>query len=291
MEQEFHGNTYGKDENNMWKWVIILAGVVCVGAGAWLYSQKKGKRRTVQHTVVKERPAAPQEQLSVKKNEDSRKKLVDEYCLVNRMLDARRNWSVYRDSFLEIGPFLQLLLGTQRRFQMEGRNVEPLLTALQTMADNCGLKEKIGSDGICVKELPSNYQEEQLRNACEKVDDHAIALEIQKGEKWLAEFDKYLDCQSILKDCGGVLYDILQSIYSGDMQGCLTAAAALTGILEKNGCFPIYADDERVVEDKSLQVDFREDHRGATELPGFYTKGKDGTYHRIGMLGGTMCEG
>lgn len=289
MEQELRGNIYGKDENDMWKWVIILAGVTCVGAGAWLYSQKKGKRRTAQ--VMKERPAVPQEQLPVKKNEDSRKKLVDEYCLVNRMLDARRNWGIYRDSFLEIGPFLQLLLGTRRRFQLEGGNAEPLLAALQTMADNCGLKEKIDSNGVCVKELLSNYQEERLRSACEQADDCAIALEIQKGKEQLAEFDKYLDCQTVLKNCGEVLYDTIQCIYSGDMQGCITAATALTDILEKNGCFPIYTDDERVAEDKSLQVDFREDRCGATELPGLYTKGKDGTYHRIGMLGGTMCEG
>lgn len=288
MEQELRGNTYGKDENDMWKWFIILAGVACVGAGVWLYSQKKDKRMAVQCAAVEEKPVVPQKQPLEKKNEDPRKKLIDEYCRVDRILDARRNWDIYRDSFLEMGPFLQLLLGTQRRFQMEGGNVEPLLAALQTMADNCSLKEKIGRDGVCIKELPSNYQEERLRSACEKVDNHAIALEIHKGKERLAEFDKYLDCQTVLKNCGGVLYDTLQSIYSGDMQGCLTAAAALTDILEKNGCFPIYADDERVAEDKSLQVDFREDHRGATELPGLYTRGKDGAYHRIGMLGGTM---
>ncbi len=91
-----------------------------------------------------------------------------------------------------------------------------------------------------------------------------------------------------MQEAGVLLYGIVKDIMNGDAEICFIKIRELQAVLERNGCYAIYADDARVADSENLRVDFREDYATATELPGLYTIDRAGNYCRVGILGGTV---
>lgn len=287
-------NGQRKDRNDMMDLLWIIGGVIVCGAcvGGYLVYRKNSRLRQQEEADEQRRADAErQRRAAQKKAEAERAARVDEYCRVMQKLDGYQDREVYRRSFLEVGPFLQLLLGSERSSRLYGDKAASILLSLKVAAQNQGMWEKFAGGKLQVKEYQSAYDEEQLRQDCEKADNAAILLEIQKGKKQLIERGKHLDCKKILQQSAPAIYQALQAISADNLRECFAHAGEIERILMENGCYAIYADDKRVAQSESMRVDFREDSSFAIELPGLYTKGKDGTYDLVGTMGGTMRGG
>ncbi len=299
-----------KDEETMLEQITMT--VVRVGAflavaaacvGGYLVYQRK-KRQDYEEAAQKEK--ARQARIAEKKRrEEERKvqeqrkkeqehlKLTNEYCQKHREIDGYRDWNAYRRCFNEIAPFLQLLLGAERRYRLEGENaVTNLRTALQLSVQNAGLDRKLTAGGFQVAQVPSEYDEETLRRSCEKVDNDTIQEENDKLERRLRDYRRSLDYKQIIQGSESILYRILQDIQRGDIPNGLEheRIGQLENVLKNHKCYAIYWDDDRVKKSETMRATFQEDSPYATELPGFFTETDDGWYDRIGILGGTMRE-
>lgn len=265
-------------------WIAVP--VLCAGI-VLLFSMSRKKSPPVQKPSPKgETPPKP----VVPKPAEDRKKLIDAYCGVRKELDAYRDREVYRDLFARVGMFFQLLLGSRRRWLAEG-DPEELLQSLDTLAGNLRLPEMLTAEGFQVEPVPSGYNEEALRRACEKAELSAIREDLEKQKRWLQQYRSFLDCKSILNDCAPLLYLLLRDIRERDAQACFEGVRKLEQFLESRGCHVIFWDDSRTAASEAIRVDFREDSPWATELPGLYTKNAAGIYQRIGTLGGTVRRG
>lgn len=282
---------YGKEDTQVLTNVLnvsdkigwIALPVLC--AGIYLvYRLIRKKAPPRQITKIKEEASstgtAPQ-------SVNERSALTDEYCKVCKAVDAYRDRDVYRDLFSKVGTFIQLLLGSRRRWLAEG-NPEELLQALENLEKNLHLPEVLTADGFQVAPVPSDYDEESLRRLCEKAEISVIRSELKKQKRWLQQYMSFLDCKAILNDCALLMYQIMSDVQSRDAVECFAKVQRLEHFLQSRGCYGIFWEDSRVASSESMQIDFREDQPWATELPGLYTKNADGSYHRIGTLGGTV---
>lgn len=273
---------------------VVLVGAACIGGGYYLYCQKKKKdeqekqARAYAEQRNKEAQEAKRRQLEAEKARDAEKRqLIDEYCATVKSVDTYRDWNAYKDCFVEIAPFLQLLLGYERSYRENREEPKVILDALKAAIQNFDMEEKLSANGLSVELTPSNYNEAQLRERCKNAEVSAIRNEIKKQTDRILEYKTSLDCPGIVKDNGVLLYHIIQCISADNLTGCCAKIWELKEALEHRGCFTLYYDDEPVENNSMLRVDFRGDAPWATELPGFYTRRSDGSYHRVGTLVGT----
>lgn len=268
---------------NVWKepgmigWLALP--VLCVGI-YWIYSVLRRKTSSAE-PPRKPEAEAPQPALS------ERERLTEEYCRVCCAVDAYRDRDVYRELFSRAGVLFQLLLGSRRRWLAEGGG-EMLLQAVESAVKNLRLREQLTAEGFVTEPVPSGYDEGHLRRLCEKAQLSAIGAELEKQKRYLLQYQSYLDCKGILTDCGPVLYEILQDVQARNVGRCFEQVQQLEALLQDRGCYALFRDDSPVAESEALRIDFREDSPWATELPGLYTRHADGSYHRIGVLGGTV---
>lgn len=285
---------------------FLAVAAACVG-GYLVYQRKKrqdyeeavqkgkAQRARIEEEKRREEERKAREQ---RKKEQEHLKLTNEYCQKNLEIDGYRDWDAYRRCFNEIAPFLQLLLGAERRYAQEGAISETnLRTALQLSVQNAGLDRKLTAGGFQVTQVPSEYDEEALRRSCEKVDNNTIQEENNKLERRLRDYRRSLDYKQIIQGSESILYTILQDIQRGDIQSFLKhderhdeRIGQLEDVLKDHKCYAIYWDDDRVKKSEAMRATFQEDSPYATELPGFFTETDDGWYDRIGILGGTMRE-
>lgn len=285
---------YGKEDTQMLTnalnvsdmigWIALP--VLC--AGIYLvYRLVRKKDPPRQITKMKEEASSTG---TASQSENERSILTEEYCKVCKAVDAYRDRDVYRDLFSKVGTFIQLLLGSRRRWLAEG-NPEELLQALENLEKNLRLSEILTAEGFQVEPVPSDYDEESLRRLCEKAEISVIRSELKKQKRWLQQYMSFLDCKAILNDCALLLYQIMSDVQARDAGECFAKVQQLEQFLQSRGCYGIFWEDSRVAGSESMQIDFREDQPWATVLPGLYTKNADGIYHRIGALGGTVRRG
>jgi len=285
---------YGKEDTQVLTKVLNVSDIIgwmvlpvlCAGI-YFVYRLVRKKAPPRQITKIKEEASSAD---AVPQSVNERSVLTDEYCKVCKAVDAYRDRDVYRDLFSKVGIFIQLLLGSRRRWLAEG-NPEELLQALENLAKNLHLPEILTAEGFQVAPVPSDYDEESLRRLCEKAEIPVIQTELRKQKRWLQQYMSFLDCKAILNDCALLLYQIMSDVQSRDARECFAKVQQLERFLQSRGCYPIFYDDSSVAASEMMRVDFREDNPWATELPGLYTKNADGTYHRIGALGGTVRRG
>lgn len=220
-----------------------------------------------------------------------RNELIDAYCEVCKAVDKYRNWKVYKECFVNVGPIFQLLLGSERGHRIYGQTWEDLLISLEIAIQNSYIQNQLNQEGFFVNLKDSTYDEDEIKELCREADENSIKIELEKQKKQLAQYKRYLNYEVIIKKSGVLLNGIIKSVSEKDVKCCSEKIEQLKKILEENGCFVIFADDKRVRNDESLLIDFREDYLSATELPGFYTKDKENQYHRIGNLCGTVRKG
>lgn len=273
---------------------IVLIGAVCVG-GYFLHKENIRKKEEAEQQAKRKAEAIRKEQEEKRKVEEVRKKqeakrkaLVDRYCEICQELDGYRDWEAYCERFLEIGPFLQLLLGSERSRRVYGTPDEKLVKSLMRAVNNFCIEDRITETGVSVETVASRYNEVRVRNSCENVNISRIEEQLRKKELELAQYRRYVDCKGILNACGSSLYRTVRSIAEGNVEDIFRNIRELAEILENSGCHAIFTDDIRVAQNESLRIDFREDGTTATELPGLYVKYEGGEYSRIGNLGGTM---
>lgn len=285
---------------------IVLIGAVCVG-GYFLHKENIRKKEAAEQQAkleaeeirkeqeekrkaeaVKEQEAKRRAEVIRKEQEAKRKALVDRYCEICQELDGYRDWEAYCERFLEIGPFLQLLLGSERSRRVYGTPDEKLVKSLMRAVNNFCIEDRITETGVSVETVASRYNEVRVRNSCENVNISRIEEQLRKKELELAQYRRYVDCKGILNACGSSLYGTVRSIAEGNVEDIFRNIRELAEILENSGCHAIFTDDIRVAQNESLRIDFREDGTTATELPGLYVKYEDGEYCRIGNLGGSM---
>ncbi len=266
--------------SNLVGWIVVPA--LCAGI---ILACRTIRKKTPPAAKPQHKKAPPP--LDVAHQAAERKKLIDDYCGICKELDAYRDREVYLDLFSRVGMFIQLLLGSRRRWLAEG-NPEELLQSLDTLACNLRLPEILTAEGFQVASVPSQYNEDALRRTCEKAELPAIRSELEKQKRWLQQYRSFLDCKSILNDCAFVLHLIITDVRQQDAQACFEKVQKLEQFLERRGCHAIFWDDSRTAASEAIRVDFREDHPWATELPGLYTKNAAGTYQCIGVLGGTV---
>lgn len=273
---------------------IVLIGAVCVG-GYFLHKENIRKKEEAEQQAKWKAEAIRKEQEEKRKVEEVRKKqearrkaLVDRYCEICRELDSYRDWEAYCECFLEIGPFLQLLLGSERSRRVYGTPDEKLVKSLTRAVNNFCIEDRVTETGVLVDTIASRYDEVRVRSSCENVNISSIEMQLRKKELELAQYRRYVDCKGILNACGSSLYRTVRSIAEGNVEDIFRNIRELAEILENSGCHAIFTDDIRVAQNESLRIDFREDGTTATELPGLYVKYEDGEYCRIGNLGGSM---
>lgn len=273
---------------------IVIIGAVCVG-GYFLHKESIRKKEEAEQQAKWKAEAIRKEQEEKRKVEEVRKKqearrkaLVDRYCEACRELDSYRDWEAYCERFLEIGPFLQLLLGSERSRRVYGTPDEKLVKSLTRAVNNFCIEDRVTETGVLVDTIASRYDEVRVRSSCENVNISSIEMQLRKKELELAQYRRYVDCKGILNACGSSLYRTVRSIAEGNVEDIFRNIRELAEILENSGCYAIFADDIRVAQNESLRIDFREDGATATELPGLYVKYEGGEYSRIGNLGGTM---
>lgn len=272
---------------------IVLIGAACVG-GYFLHKENIRKKEAAEQQAKLEAEEIRKEQEEKRKaeairkeQEAKRKALTDRYCEVCRELDSYRDWEAYCERFLEIGPFLQLLLGSERSRCVYGTPEEKLVKSLRRAVNNFCIEDLITETGVSAETVASRYDEVRVRSSCENVNISSIETQLRKKELELAQYRRYVDCKGILNSCGSSLYRTVRSIAEGNVEDIFRNIRELAEILENSGCYAIFADDTRVAQNESLCIDFREDGASATELPGLYVKYEDGEYSRIGNLGGT----
>lgn len=294
MRKALTDTVYGKDDTQMLANVLkvsdligwIALPVLCAGIYL-IYRIVREKDTPAQIPVTdKKSPAA----VPTPQPPEERKVLTDEYLRICRALDTYRDRDVFRELFSKVGTFIQLLLGSRRRFLAEG-NSEELLEALDHLARNLRLNEILTAEGFQTVSVPSDYDEVALRRLCEKADLSVIRSELAKKKQWLKQYRSFLDCKSILTDCAFLMHQIVLDVQARNTEGCFAKAQQLEQFLQSRGCYSIFWEDSRVAASESMRVDFREDQAWATELPGLYTQNGDGSYHRIGALGGTVRRG
>lgn len=296
----------GKDDDMLEQWLngdtiasvlkttaIVLIGAACVG-GYFLHKERARKKEDVEQRERRNAEIARKEQGEKQKAEAIRKEqeakreaLVDRYCEVCRELDCYRDWEAYCESFLAIGPFLQLLLGSERSRRVYGTPDEKLVKSLLRAVNNFCIKDQVTETGVLVETTASSYDEVRVRQSCENANISRIEAQLGKNELTLAQYRRYMDGKGILNACGSCLYKTVCSIAEGNAEEIFRNIRELAELLEASGCHAIFVDDMRVALSESLRIDFREDGATATELPGLYTE-ENGKYCRIGNLGGTM---
>ena len=275
--------------SNLVGWIVVP--VLCAGIILAYRMIRKKTPPAVKPPVKPEKPETDEETSRPDVAlQAERKKLIDAYCGICKELDAYRDREVYRELFSRVGMFIQLLLGSRRRWLAEG-NPEELLQSLDTLVSNLRLTETLTAEGFQIEHIPSQYNEEDLRRACEKAELSAIRSDLEKQKRWLQQYRSFLDCKSILNDCAFVLHLIVTDVRQQDAQACFEKVQKLEQFLESRGCYAIFWEDSRTAASEAIRVDFREDHPWSTELPGLYTKNAAGIYQRIGTLGGTVRRG
>lgn len=264
----------------------LIAGIVAIAAYMEKEKQQQDERLSRMNREESERQA---EQVRKQREEERKKKekLADAYCEILQEIENLKAEEVYRNTFLRYARVYQVLLGLERRYEMEGMPEAVFLDEIEVEFDNSRILKQLSPEGFTVQVNPVAVDKEAYKEKCLSLDVKTLAGELKKKENDLAYYQSLPGCKGYIAKTGKELFFLKQKVSCGKMKECLSIISVIHKTLEECGCFAVFADDAHVGRSEELRVHFLDDLPEATELPGLYTKNKMGELLLIGHCGGT----
>lgn len=270
--------------------LVVIAGIGAIAAYMKNEKSREEKQRRAEQLKKKQEEDERQDEQVRKQREEERRKkeeLTDEYCEILQEIENLKAEEVYRNTFLRYARIYQVLLGLERRYEMEGMPEAVFLEEIDVEFNNSGILKQLSPEGFTVQVNPVAVDKEAYKNKCLSLDVKTLAGELKKKEKNLAHYQSLLNCKDYIVKTGKELFSLKQRASNGKMKECLEIISTIHKTLEECGCFAVFADDMRIEKSKYLKADFLDDLPEATELPGLYIKNNMGELLLIGHCGGT----
>lgn len=272
--------------------VLILAGVAVIG-GAMVIRLSARRRKAPDkrdrgaglsnHKVDMAAPAADSHLQELKEKEC----LADEYCRVVQEIEDIKSEEVYKKLFLRFSNVYQILIGLERRLNQNDISNEEFMEEVHMALENSRIGHQLSEKGFLVEQIPVVIDKKYYKGLCLDLSIDELQNDLAKQKKMLAHYQSLMSFKNHILQTGTDMYSVSQAVLSDNVEACKEAISRMRLILEKCGCYCIFADHPAFAADENIRVDFLDDGADATELPGLYAKGKKGNYVLIGTCCGT----
>ena len=271
---------------------LVIAGLAAIVGILSIRHIKKGRRDSdrreihTMHPVYKEDPAAA---TADRHREDMKEKerLAAEYCRITQAIEDIKSEEIYKNVFLRYARVYQVLIGLARRWEQSDISGEEFLGEIELAFGNSGIARQLSAGGFQIEAPRVQIDRDKYRERCLNKSMSELQNALAKQKKMLLHYQSLQSCKDFVIRTGADMYTVIQAAAAGNVESCKKNVAAMGLKLEECGCFAVFADNPAVYADEGMRVDFMDDTPEATELPGLYTKEKDGKYVLIGTCCGT----
>ena len=216
-----------------------------------------------------------------------KERLADEYCDVTQAIEDLKCEEVYKKVFLRYANVYQTLIGLERGLERNELSDEEFLDEIEVALNNSRIERKLDEEGFILEIPTSKIDRDQYKRQCLTQSLEAIQSALVRQEALLAHYRSMLDCKEFITQTGADMYAITQWVHAGNVEACRNAISNIQMTLKNHGCLALFADNPVFDFDPEKKAKFIDDIAGLAELPGLFTREKNGTYKLIGNCCGT----